>query len=54
VVNNRDKITEYAARLAALATTTTTVATTAAPAAAEEEVRVTLRGRVVNALKRYS
>jgi hypothetical protein len=53
VVDNRDLMTEYAARSAALATTTTTTA--APPAAAvAEEVRVTLRGRVVNTLKRYS
>jgi hypothetical protein len=52
VVNNRDLITKYAARSAALATTTTTAAPPAAAVA--EEVRVTLRGRVVNILKRYS
>jgi hypothetical protein len=50
VVNNRDLITKYNA-MAALATTTTT---TAAAAAAEEEVKVTLSGRIVNVLKRYS
>ena len=59
MVNNRDLITEYNG-MAALATTTTITTTTAPPAAAaaEEEVKVkvkvTLSGRVVNVLKRYS
>jgi hypothetical protein len=58
MVNNRDLITEYNG-MAALATTTTITTATAPPAAAaaeEEEVKVkvTLSGRVVNVLKRYS
>jgi hypothetical protein len=53
MVNNRDLITKYNA-MAALATTTTTTAAPAAAVVAEEEVKVTLRGYIVNILKRYS
>jgi hypothetical protein len=53
MVNNRDLITEYNA-IAALATITTTTAALATAAVAEEEVKVTLSGRIVNVLKRYS